>query len=123
MYLIYDMFDKNGYSRVVDYEQLKLELVEFMENHITTCDYKESCDICWKIIKDLMKTNNSFESIKNGLEVFSYGVIDLNKLSIELDLVKDYLFEEHYNNFKVEHTENDKNIIEQMKKIITRIKK
>ena len=44
-------------------------------------------------------------------------------MSTELDLVKDYLFEEHYNNFKVEHTENDKNIIEQMKEIITRIEK
>lgn len=123
MYLIYDMLDKNGFSRVVDYKQLKLELLEFMENHISSCDYKNSCDICWKIFKDLVKTDNSFESIKSGLGVFSYGVIDLDKMSIELDLVKDYLFEEHYNDLKVEHTDTDKETIKQMKEIITRIKK
>lgn len=70
-----------------------------------------------------METDNSFESVKNGLGIFGYGVVDLGKMNTELDLVKDYLFEEHYNNFKVEHTENDKNIIEQMKEIITRIEK
>lgn len=123
MYLIYDIYDKSGFSRVVDYKQLKLELLEFMENHISNCDYENSKDICWKIFKDLMETDNSFESVKNGLGIFGYGVVDLGKMNTELDLVKDYLFEEHYNNFKVEHTENDKNIIEQMKEIITRIEK